>query len=386
MKRSSQILLIILLVNAAVKAQEFAEGELSIKITNNNGSTVEIEMELVSPACWDASTAYPHVHNMTDLFGGGTLSTSQNNKWLEFYACWEQLTYPDSLTFGLGYYKFTARVNGIIKDYFYIDYRTSDLPENYNTGGGGDISITFNVSAGKFYEGSTQNEFPTFTTIWDERPWIAASTLELPNFWENALVLVNDGNNHPLLVWGAYPSQLGIDHYNIYKKIGGGQFELYAETEALAYVDESEVIISGASQANETVAYYKLTAVYPTQGNTLATSEYSNTVSTRVAGEPLDKGSSFSYQNELKRFSLFQNYPNPFNPSTVITYHLPGNNFVTLKVYDILGREIATLVNELKDPGSHSVEFNASGLAGGIYLYRIQAGNYAETRKLLLQK
>lgn len=83
-------------------------------------------------------------------------------------------------------------------------------------------------------------------------------------------------------------------------------------------------------------------------------------------------------------FALRQNYPNPFNPSTTIKYELPRASHVTLTVYDVLGREVATLVNGVEQPGSKSVEFNAGNMASGVYFYRIQAGDYVLTKKLLL--
>jgi photosystem II stability/assembly factor-like uncharacterized protein len=85
-------------------------------------------------------------------------------------------------------------------------------------------------------------------------------------------------------------------------------------------------------------------------------------------------------------FTLNQNYPNPFNPSTIISYQLSMNNFVTLKVYDVLGREVKTLVNERQTAGSHSIAFNASHLPSGVYFYHLQAGTYSNTKKLLLLK
>ena len=90
-----------------------------------------------------------------------------------------------------------------------------------------------------------------------------------------------------------------------------------------------------------------------------------------------------------KDFSLDQNYPNPFNPMTMIRYEIPdaGSHYiVTLQVYDLLGREVATLVNEHKPAGSYSVQWNASNLPSGIYFYRLQAGTYTETKKLVLMK
>jgi hypothetical protein len=88
----------------------------------------------------------------------------------------------------------------------------------------------------------------------------------------------------------------------------------------------------------------------------------------------------------LSTFSLAQNYPNPFNPATTIKYQIPELSFVTLKVYDVLGGEIATLVNEEKPAGGYEVEFNKTELPSGIYFYRLQADNYIETRKMVLMK
>jgi hypothetical protein len=85
-------------------------------------------------------------------------------------------------------------------------------------------------------------------------------------------------------------------------------------------------------------------------------------------------------------FELSQNYPNPFNPSTQIHYQLPASDFVALKVFDVLGREIETLVNERQNAGKHSVQFNASNLPSGLYFYRLEAGMNHDTKKFLLLK
>ena len=88
----------------------------------------------------------------------------------------------------------------------------------------------------------------------------------------------------------------------------------------------------------------------------------------------------------LSNYTLEQNYPNPFNPVTTINYTIAAKDFVTIKVYDVLGKEIATLVNEEKPAGSYSVNFNASKLSSGVYFYRMQAGSFVETKKLILLK
>jgi len=86
----------------------------------------------------------------------------------------------------------------------------------------------------------------------------------------------------------------------------------------------------------------------------------------------------------LKTFSLLQNFPNPFNPSTVISYQLIVASPVTLKIYDILGREMLTLVNEIEKAGNYSRQWNAANMSSGVYFYRLQAGTYTETKKLVL--
>jgi hypothetical protein len=88
----------------------------------------------------------------------------------------------------------------------------------------------------------------------------------------------------------------------------------------------------------------------------------------------------------IKAYSLSNNYPNPFNPSTTISYSVPEIEFVTLKIYDVLGNEIATLVNEEKELGSYEVEFYGTGIVSGIYFYRLQAGSFVETKKMILMK
>ena len=88
----------------------------------------------------------------------------------------------------------------------------------------------------------------------------------------------------------------------------------------------------------------------------------------------------------LQQYSLEQNYPNPFNPSTTIKYSIPTTSIVSIKVYDILGREVATLVNEQKTAGNYSVQFNGNNLASGVYLNKIQSGNFVDTKKMILLK
>ena len=85
-------------------------------------------------------------------------------------------------------------------------------------------------------------------------------------------------------------------------------------------------------------------------------------------------------------YSLTQNYPNPFNPSTKISYGLPKSGNVKLVLYDLLGREVRTLVNEFKKAGIYDIEFNASELSSGVYFYKIESGDFADVKKMVLMK
>ena len=120
--------------------------------------------------------------------------------------------------------------------------------------------------------------------------------------------------------------------------------------------------------------------------------EICNTVQPNFAGITADVASVSEREELPSEFALHQNYPNPFNPATIIRYSLPVGQdgilscHVSLKVYNLLGQEVATLVNESKQPGRYQVQWNAQRLSSGVYFYRLQAGEYLETRKLMLLK
>jgi len=120
-------------------------------------------------------------------------------------------------------------------------------------------------------------------------------------------------------------------------------------------------------------------------GNVKARS-YENLLLTASIAVPTAVIETATQTNVPLRYGLEQNYPNPFNPSTTIRFQMPSKGFVTLKIYDIIGREVATLVNGFQEAGPHNVKFDASNQPSGIYLYRITSGTYVETKKLVLIK
>jgi len=105
-----------------------------------------------------------------------------------------------------------------------------------------------------------------------------------------------------------------------------------------------------------------------------------------------DKQSKFKLgKNSLNieipnKYELYQNFPNPFNPSTTINFGVPNSSFVSLKIYDLLGREVATLVKEKLSPGKYSIDFDGTNFASGVYFYKIIAGEFEQVRKMVLMK
>ncbi|MBK7632306.1 MAG: T9SS type A sorting domain-containing protein [Ignavibacteriales bacterium] len=134
-------------------------------------------------------------------------------------------------------------------------------------------------------------------------------------------------------------------------------------------------------------------------GTTTETQSYSFVDNNLSSGKYLyrlkqiDFDGTFEYSNEIEvivtipeKFELSQNYPNPFNPSTKIKYQIVTSNPVSLKIYDVLGNEVATLVNEVQPSGNYEVTFDAASLSSGTYFYKLQTGSLVETKKMLLLK
>ena len=134
-------------------------------------------------------------------------------------------------------------------------------------------------------------------------------------------------------------------------------------------------------------------------GTTTEPQEYSyidNTVETGTYYyrlKQIDFNGQYEYSDEIEvevngplTFALEQNYPNPFNPYTIIKYSVPENGFVKLSVFNLVGEEVIVLVKENVDAGFYEVTFNATNLPSGVYFYQLQAGNFVETKKMVLMK
>ena len=167
----------------------------------------------------------------------------------------------------------------------------------------------------------------------------------------------------------------------------------------LTWFTATETNNSGFEVQRKTTGGYESVAFVEGKGTTTETQNYlfrdknllSDTYTYRL--KQLDYDGSFSYSDEVEIdidqpsvFYLGQNYPNPFNPSTVIKYSVPSDGLVTLKVYDLLGKEVGKLVDEFKQAGTFDVMFDGSNLASGVYYYQLTAGEMTATKKLMLTK
>ena len=195
--------------------------------------------------------------------------------------------------------------------------------------------------------------------------------------WQKGLFLSYDGAN-PRLVWGSHPTFGESALYKVYRQIGTGNWSLIATTTALEYTDEEMYFYIPGGDESPNV-FYKVTAQSELPG-----AYESNTVSTIASKEKMDKEGLSKFQPV--EFSLGQNYPNPFNPSTQIQYSIKEEGLVQLRVYDILGKEIVTLVNTNKEAGYYSVDFDASQLPSGVYIYQLTTPGFTQARKMIFTK
>ena len=300
--------------------------------------------------------------------------------------------YPSGLYFGYGLYR--ANFGWNYYDFplisFYLDYRDCDYTQYFN--GNNDIWIKFNATDNSvkidwnddnFTDNVTQVIPYGYYTIWDVKNKSirndVAYTFYFDQYWQRCLVLIPSSNNHPHLVWGAHPT-FNATNYRIYRAVSNYPVKpitlnytriATVSSSTFDYIDYAVTILPGSQYA-----YY-----YVVGWNGTTESDKTNYVNTPAE---FHKAKADTPEEN----NVYQNYPNPFNPTTNIHFSIGNGKFVTLKVYDVLGNEVATLVNEWKEAGSYEVTFKSNigirQLATGAYIYRLQAGNFVKTKKMLL--
>ncbi|HZW40033.1 MAG TPA: T9SS type A sorting domain-containing protein [Ignavibacteriaceae bacterium] len=207
------------------------------------------------------------------------------------------------------------------------------------------------------------------------------TSLHIANQPKN-LILTNY-NSHPKLTWDTNIPTLAnnindFSKYRIlrslenqYNYVNVGEVVYDHTLQTHTWTDNSIIIRKGPLKV-----YYRVVLVMSDDEESITSNEVSAPI-----GYPSKKFSTSKID-----YSLTQNYPNPFNPTTTISYSLPLSGFTTLKIYDILTNEVATLVNEDKLAGSYVVEFNASNLSSGVYFYNLTSGSYSINKKMILMK
>jgi outer membrane protein assembly factor BamB len=190
---------------------------------------------------------------------------------------------------------------------------------------------------------SGSNDIPTaITTDHEKNIYLARSSVD--STWSASLLKLSESGE---LQWEYDVNQITYDHLFLYKII----------------VKDSSLFVGG--------------------------DPYDSLTKSNILIMKLDQKSSTDVGNDnmlSTSYELKQNYPNPFNPSTIIKYSIPQPSKVVIKVFDIIGNEVVTLINEEKPVGNYRVEFNATGLPSGIYFYKLQAGNFVQTKKLVYLK
>ena len=184
------------------------------------------------------------------------------------------------------------------------------------------------------------------------------------------------GNNSRILSFGDYFSYSDSTTIVFTRELGSRSHLFFTSGSGIALeatipdlINDSRLFISSLSSYTP----YTIPPPSPKESSTNENSEKKNVL--QIKGHNISKG-----------YWLSKNYPNPFNPSTTIKYEFPFANYVRLEILNLRGQLIRTLVNEHKAPGRYSIEFNASGLSSGVYLYRLITGNFTKTRKMVLMK
>ena len=196
-------------------------------------------------------------------------------------------------------------------------------------------------------------------------------------------------NSHPKITWTAN-MEADIASYKVYKMVEGATgwanfatVNYSSNTSSYEWVD-TLVNPGGKFDPNYRI-YYKVST------KDIANKESGYSAETRIYGSTnylWKQNNGEGNQAQVQEYSLQQNYPNPFNPSTEISYQIPSKEFVTLKVYDVLGNEVAVLANELQEAGNYNAQFTTNGkqLSSGMYFYTLTAGKFTDTKKFILLK
>jgi photosystem II stability/assembly factor-like uncharacterized protein len=302
--------------------------------------------------------------NSADLLGGLYLSTDAGASWTRKWDGAPQL---------VGTLIRSAAIRPLSTQEFYVGldnstltdigvWGTTDGGNSWSSFNGGTMLNTYQVRALAF-KGTIQ------ATLYAGAATSGAGVYEYtfePIPVEFTAFTANVNGNDVVLNWST-ATETNNAGFSVERKGSGGSWT------TLGFITGhgNSTIVNHYSFVDRNVAYGKYTYRLK-QMDYDGTSKYSNEVDAEVLA--------------VSTFALMQNYPNPFNPSTNIKYQIPSDEFVTLKVYDVLGREVTTLVNQKQEKGEHTIHFDASNLNSGVYFYSVTAGAFKDTKKMILTK
>lgn len=383
-----KLLFLCITLSIIVYSQEnqIANKQFMLGCTNVESSEQVTHYIQAEGSVWSLTTGSGVITSNQQAYSNSLVTTGNANfsdpDWPGFNFIWldQGIQMP---RWGMGFYKVTNSKQS--DKYFYLDsrdYAYGSITGGYNNP---DFFVFFNNTQSKYYYNYSlpQPEIATSSVL---RIWQifnkTPNTVNLQNYWSNVLVLVNQAN-HPRIIWGPYQSSgIIVQQYRIYRKYGTSAWQLYHTTSSanvLEFTDENVTIAQPGGQVGVTVQY-KVCAVY---NNNIETS-FSNIVNAYITGYEIEK--KLNESRSISDNNLLQNYPNPFNPITTISFSLPKSGYVSLKVFDIIGNQVAELIKEFKPEGIYDVQFDAKDLPSGIYVYTLNVNDHFKSQKMILMK
>jgi len=370
--------------NSIIGIKNVAPTEVVDHTVKANGTYWELN---ITTQIWSISSD-PLGETSTITTTGSSIFIPPNNlhSWPGWNFIWF-LTLPPNKTWATGFYKLTNDFNS---SYFYVDGRDNRYAENISPYSNPDFFVYLDADNELYYYQNTAGvnwteigEFEILR-IWDIHDVDPPNSNSLPDYWDNVLVSIDGGNDHPRFAWGPYDDiNFSVQNYKVYRAVNNStnppplaNFSLVATLNSSTYewIDNS-FALGGPMK----VHYYIKARLSPALGPDYD-SDASNIVTFSVG---MYKESS-KLLHSVQEFNLGQNYPNPFNPATIIQFSIKNKSFISLKIYDILGNEVAVLIENFLEAGNHSIKFDASDLTSGIYMYRLQTDEISLTKKMIL--
>lgn len=292
-------------------------------------------------------------------------------------------------------YEIKIKVDGIEKFKFILDTRHNSLTNGCdNNCRGNDISIvyfintnTVGASNGFWQDGAFRPvEYGRYYTWWEIRN--NNCSIALSKFNELYLPILLEPvvqNSSPFIEWvkaSSTEAETTFYQYDLQRSVNYGSFVSIFQTDDFNETSYLDADIFYNPNQTGTIIQYRVVAIYNVYEPNIII-DVSNYREINTNKWYLMKNSIYEMK---KDYNLSHNYPNPFNPSTKITYQIQEEGFVSLIIYDVLGREISILVDGFKEPGKYTADFDVTGLNSGVYFYRLMVNNYTETKQMILLK